>query len=158
SPTPPTISTPRSAFKPLRTTSPGTTTRPSVQRPLRRASGRRTSASATRPGCRWSPATTTSTSATRARATNSRRSGSGQCKHRRSSLVSTRPAGDAQVMVDTTTGQLGIVTSSARYKQDIETMANRSDGLLKLRPVTFAYKGDSKEVTHYGLIAEEVTA
>src|SRR5262245_29352022 len=59
-------------------------------------------------------------------------------------------------MVDTTTGQLGIVTSSARYKRDIETMANRSEGLLKLRPATFIYKDDGAAASHYGLIAEEV--
>ena len=35
-------------------------------------------------------------------------------------------------------------------------MASRSEGLLKLRPVTFVYKDDTKDVTHYGLIAEEV--
>jgi hypothetical protein len=62
----------------------------------------------------------------------------------------------ATVMIDTTTGQLGLVTSSARYKRDIETMANRSDGLLKLRPVTFSYKDDTSTAPHYGLIAEEV--
>jgi len=70
--------------------------------------------------------------------------------------IKTASVGDAQVMVDTTTGQLGIVTSSARYKEDIETMANRSDGLLKLRPVTFVYKDDGSAAPHYGLIAEEV--
>ena len=47
-------------------------------------------------------------------------------------------------------------TSSARYKQDIETLANRSEGLLKLRPVTFSYKDDTAAAPHYGLIAEEV--
>jgi hypothetical protein len=62
------------------------------------------------------------------------------------------------VMIDTTTGQLGLVTSSARYKRDIETMANRSEGLLKLRPVTFSYKDDTAAAPHYGLIAEEVAA
>src|SRR5262249_36335717 len=53
--------------------------------------------------------------------------------------INAATVGDAQVMVDTTTGQLGVVTSSARYKQDIEAMAHRSEGLLKLRPVTFSY-------------------
>src|SRR5215813_3225943 len=35
-------------------------------------------------------------------------------------------------------------------------MANRSEGLLKLRPVTFSYKDDTAAAPHYGLIAEEV--
>jgi len=62
----------------------------------------------------------------------------------------------ATVMIDTTTGQLGIATSSARYKQDVVPMGNRSEKVLDLRPVTFAYKDDARAVTHYGLIAEEV--
>src|SRR5262245_24770939 len=61
------------------------------------------------------------------------------------------------VEVDTATGQLGIKNSSARYKQDIEAMANRSEGLLKLRPVTFVYKDDASAAPRrFGLIAEEV--
>jgi len=35
-------------------------------------------------------------------------------------------------------------------------MGNRSEKVLDLRPVTFAYKDDARAVTHYGLIAEEV--
>jgi hypothetical protein len=62
----------------------------------------------------------------------------------------------ATVEIDTTTGQLGVVPSSARYKQDITPMGNRSEKVLNLRPVTFAYKDDAQAVTHYGLIAEEV--
>jgi Chaperone of endosialidase len=61
----------------------------------------------------------------------------------------------ASVLVDRN-GQLGIAPSSARYKRDIQTMASRSDGLLKLRPVTFAYKDDAAAAPHYGLVAEEV--
>jgi hypothetical protein len=62
----------------------------------------------------------------------------------------------ATVIIDTTTGQLGIPLSSARYKQNIVPMGSRSEKVLDLRPVTFAYKDDAKAVTHYGLIAEEV--
>ena len=61
----------------------------------------------------------------------------------------------ATVQVDAN-GQLGIVPSSARYKEDIVPMGNRSERMLDLRPVTFAYKDDARAVTHYGLIAEEV--
>jgi hypothetical protein len=53
-------------------------------------------------------------------------------------------------------GQLGIVASSARYKRDIATMGERSQGLYSLRPVTFRYKQDSQGQRQYGLIAEEV--
>ena len=59
------------------------------------------------------------------------------------------------VMVSAT-GQLGILVSSSRYKRDIRTMGERSQGLLKLRPVTFRYKQDPRGERQYGLIAEEV--
>jgi hypothetical protein len=55
-------------------------------------------------------------------------------------------------------GQLGVPLSSARYKRDIETMGARSEGVLKLRPVTFVYKQDQQRGRQYGLIAEEVAA
>ena len=62
----------------------------------------------------------------------------------------------ANVIIDTATGQLGIPTSSARYKQNVAPMGARSAGVLQLRPVTFAYKDEAPSATHYGLIAEEV--
>src|SRR5262249_57067091 len=52
-------------------------------------------------------------------------------------------------------GQLGIVASSARYKRDIQDMAAGSQGLYRLRPVTFRYKQDTRGQRQYGLIAEE---
>jgi len=54
-------------------------------------------------------------------------------------------------------GQLGVVTSSARYKKDIKPLAGALAGekLAQLRPVSFRYKSEPK-ATHYGLIAEEV--
>jgi len=62
----------------------------------------------------------------------------------------------ATVEVDTSTGQLGIKHSSIRYKADIAPMGGQSADVLRLRPVTFAYKGDGQHVKHYGLVAEEV--
>jgi hypothetical protein len=56
-------------------------------------------------------------------------------------------------------GQLGIVSSSRRYKEDIQDMGDASDGLLQLRPVTFRYKKayeDGSKPVQYGLVAEEV--
>jgi len=55
-------------------------------------------------------------------------------------------------------GQLGVTLSSARYKRDIAAMGARSEGVLQLRPVTFAYRDDKQAVTHFGLVAEEVAA
>ena len=40
------------------------------------------------------------------------------------------------------TGKLGMVMSSARYKRDIHDMDGKSSNLMKLRPVTFRYKDD----------------
>jgi Chaperone of endosialidase len=42
------------------------------------------------------------------------------------------------------------------FKQDIADMGDASDSLLKLRPVTFHYKGHTGDPLQYGLIAEEV--
>jgi len=58
----------------------------------------------------------------------------------------------------TTTGQLGTLTSSARFKQNIRSMADASDVLLALRPVTFQYKPgiDPHGTPQFGLVAEEV--
>jgi hypothetical protein len=56
-------------------------------------------------------------------------------------------------------GQLGIESSSRRYKDDIQDMGDSSKGLLQLRPVTFHYKKpdtDGSNPLEYGLIAEEV--
>lgn len=62
-------------------------------------------------------------------------------------------------VVVNSSGQLGIVASSRRFKEDIQDMGDASSDLLRLHPVTFHYKeayaGGSKS-TEYGLIAEEV--
>ncbi len=65
----------------------------------------------------------------------------------------------AAVLVDGTTGQLGIASSSRRYKENIEDLGNDSSGLLRLRPVKFRYRRpytDGSKPLDYGLIAEEV--
>jgi len=56
-------------------------------------------------------------------------------------------------------GQLGTISSSRRYKTDIQDMAEASSGLMRLRPVTYRYKqayADGSMPIDYGLIAEEV--
>lgn len=53
-------------------------------------------------------------------------------------------------------GQLGVLASSERYKTAIEPMAQRTEKLNQLRPVTFHLKTDPKGDVQYGLIAEEV--
>jgi hypothetical protein len=62
------------------------------------------------------------------------------------------------VVIDSN-GQLGTVSSSRRFKEDIHDMAQASDGLMQLRPVTFRYQKayeDGSKPIQYGLIAEEV--
>jgi hypothetical protein len=53
-------------------------------------------------------------------------------------------------------GQLGVLASSERYKTAIEPMAQRTEKLKQLRPVAFHLKTDPKGDVQYGLIAEEV--
>jgi hypothetical protein len=55
-------------------------------------------------------------------------------------------------------GQLGTLTSSARFKQDIHSMDKASEAILALRPVTFRYKQelDPKRIPQFGLVAEQV--
>jgi hypothetical protein len=66
-------------------------------------------------------------------------------------------SGGAPVYV-TPSGQLGVSTSSKRFKQDIQSMGEASDLILSLRPVTFHYKPelDPKGISQFGLVAEEV--
>jgi len=59
------------------------------------------------------------------------------------------------VLIDSN-GQLGTISSSIRYKDNIQNIGSGSDNLLNLRPVTFSYKKDTTHALHYGLIAEEV--
>ncbi|HEY2714459.1 MAG TPA: tail fiber domain-containing protein [Chthoniobacterales bacterium] len=56
------------------------------------------------------------------------------------------------------TGQLGIKTSSARFKEKIKPMEKASEPLLSLKPVTFRYKHevDAEGLPQFGLVAEEV--
>ena len=62
------------------------------------------------------------------------------------------------VTVDLGTGLIGHLSSSRRYKQNIEPMDNTSEALYRLRPVTFRYKKDINRAQSaaFGLVAEEV--
>ncbi len=57
-------------------------------------------------------------------------------------------------------GELGTSTSSRRFKEDIHRMAEASERLYDLAPVTFRYKqevvGPGERLREYGLVAEEV--
>lgn len=55
-------------------------------------------------------------------------------------------------------GQFGGLTSSIRYKENIEESAYGLDELMQLRSVTFNYKSDPTFARSLGFIAEEVDA
>jgi hypothetical protein len=66
-------------------------------------------------------------------------------------------AGGVTVVVDTS-GHLGTMTSSARFKENMQPMDKASEAILALRPVTFRYKHefDPKGIPQFGLVAEQV--
>ena len=55
-------------------------------------------------------------------------------------------------------GQLGVLPSSKRFKDEIRPMDKASEAILALKPVRFRYKQDidSKGTPQFGLVAEEV--
>jgi hypothetical protein len=65
-------------------------------------------------------------------------------------------AGAAVAVLVDGSGQLGTISSSATRKHNIHNMNRASENIYKLRPVTFAFNGDTTESMQYGLIAEEV--
>ena len=72
--------------------------------------------------------------------------------------VTTGVANAIPVLVDGN-GQLGTVSSSRRFKEEIADMGELTDRLLELRPVVFRYKPEvqaGERPLEYGLIAEEV--
>jgi hypothetical protein len=72
--------------------------------------------------------------------------------------VTTGNANAIPVLIDSA-GQLGTVSSSRRFKEEIRDMGEATERLLELRPVTFRYKPEvqsGERPIEYGLIAEEV--
>lgn len=68
-----------------------------------------------------------------------------------------RASGGAAVYVNSS-GKLGTVVSSERFKDAIHPMGNASEAILALKPVTFRYKQelDPDGIPQFGLVAEEV--
>ena len=66
-------------------------------------------------------------------------------------------AGGVGVIVGTS-GQLGTVVSSERFKDSIQPMGKTSEAILALQPVTFRYKHDLDPdgIPQFGLVAEQV--
>jgi hypothetical protein len=74
-----------------------------------------------------------------------------------SGINGTTVASGAAVFVDSN-GQLGTLTSSKRFKEEIRPMKNISEAIFSLEPVTFRYKQDmdAQRVPQFGLVAEDV--
>ena len=69
--------------------------------------------------------------------------------------VTTGIADAVNVVIDSN-GQLGTMSSSRRFKKDIEPMEAASEAILALKPVTFHYKSDQTSTPQFGLVAEDV--
>jgi hypothetical protein len=69
--------------------------------------------------------------------------------------VTTGIADAVNVVIDSN-GQLGTISSSARFKKEIKPIESASESILSLNPVTFYYKSDKANTPQFGLIAEEV--
>ena len=67
----------------------------------------------------------------------------------------TSNANAVPVVIDSA-GQLGTISSSRRFKDEMKPMDNTSEAILGLKPVTFHYKTDKQNTPQFGLIAEEV--
>jgi hypothetical protein len=67
------------------------------------------------------------------------------------------PATGSQVVINSN-GQLGVATSSARFKKAVKPINKASEAILALEPVTFHYKEeiDPDNIPQFGLIAEQV--
>ena len=63
---------------------------------------------------------------------------------------------DAVAVLVDSAGQLGTVSSSIRYKENVHTLGEDSAVLHKLRAVSFTYKDRPADRKEYGFIAEEV--
>jgi hypothetical protein len=66
-------------------------------------------------------------------------------------------AGGVSVVIDST-GHLGTVVSSKRFKEAIKPMDKASEAILSLQPVTFHYRKDldPQAIPQFGLVAEQV--
>jgi hypothetical protein len=66
-------------------------------------------------------------------------------------------SGGTAVFIDAN-GQLGTLTSSARFKDNIKPMGEASEAILALKPVSFRYNKeiDPAGTSQFGLVAEDV--
>src|SRR4030095_6417506 len=72
--------------------------------------------------------------------------------------ISGKTVANGVTVLINTSGRLGTIQSSARYKEAIQPMDKESEAILALTPVTFRYKQelDPEGMPQFGLVAEEV--
>ena len=72
-------------------------------------------------------------------------------------ISGTTVASGAAVLVDSS-GHLGTVTSSKRFKEEVRPMNKASEAIFSLEPVTFRYRKeiDPAGTSQFGLVAEDV--
>jgi hypothetical protein len=72
--------------------------------------------------------------------------------------ISGKTVANGVTVLVNTSGRLGTIQSSARYKEAIRAMDKASEAILALKPVTFRYKKefDPQGIPQFGLVAEEV--
>lgn len=68
----------------------------------------------------------------------------------------TTDAADAIAVLISSTGQLGTISSSLRYKENIEDLTFESNDIYDLKPKSFTFKEHPFSMRSIGLIAEEV--
>ena len=72
-------------------------------------------------------------------------------------IYGVNPGGSTQSVIINSSGQLGSISSSRRFKQDIRDLGETTDTLMALRAVRFRYKVNAPDgPENYGLVAEEV--
>jgi hypothetical protein len=71
---------------------------------------------------------------------------------------STTESGVTLPVIVSAGSQLGVVSSSRRFKKEIKPMDKTSESVLALKPVTFQYKSDKTNTLQFGLVAEDVAA
>ena len=75
------------------------------------------------------------------------------------SIFGQTSSGGAAVFINSS-GKLGTITSSRRFKEEIRPMAQSSEVLFALKPVIFRYKKEiePQKIPQFGLVAEDVEA
>jgi len=75
------------------------------------------------------------------------------------SIFGQTSSGGAAVFINSS-GKLGTITSSRRFKEEIQPMAQASEALFALKPVVFRYKKEiePQKTPQFGLVAEDVEA